>query len=60
MPESKYLILNVEMTKQRVNTEENFIIRVSVNTWDFLLKNYTWQSLYDNYEKWSDLINNGN
>lgn len=57
MPESKYLILNVEMTKQRVNTEENFIIRVSVNTWDFLLKNYTWQSLYDNYEKWSDLIN---
>lgn len=57
MPESKYLILNVEMTKQRVNTEENFIIRVSINTWDFLLKNYTWQSLYDNYEKWSDLLN---
>lgn len=57
MPASEYLILNVEMTKQRVSTGENFIIRVSVNTWDFLAKNYTWQSLYDNYEKWSDLIN---
>ncbi|WP_300628637.1 hypothetical protein [uncultured Thomasclavelia sp.] len=57
MPASKYLILNVEMTKQRVNTGESFIIRVSVNTWDFLAKNYTWQSLYENYEKWSDLIN---
>ena len=60
MPESKYLILNVEMTKQTVNVGENFIIRVSINTWDFLAKNYTWQSLYNNYEKWSDLINNGN
>lgn len=57
MPASEYLILNVEMTKQRVSTGENFIIRVSVNTWDFLAKNYTWQSLYNNYEKWSDLIN---
>lgn len=57
MPGSKYLILNVELSKKTVNVGENFIIRVSVNTWDFLAKNYTWQSLYDNYEKWSDLIN---
>ena len=57
MPESKYLILNVEMTKQTVNVGENFIIRVSINTWEKKKKNYTWQSLYENYEKWSDLLN---
>ena len=57
MPGSKYLILNVELSKKTVNVGENFIIRVSINKWDFLAKNYTWQSLYNNYEKWSDLIN---
>ena len=41
MPDSKYLILNVELSKQTVNVGENFIIRVSINTWDFLAKNYT-------------------
>ena len=43
MAQSEYLILNVELTKNIVNVNENFIIRVSVNTWDFLSKNYTWQ-----------------
>lgn len=57
MAQSEYLILNVELTKNIVNVNENFIIRVSINTWDFLAKNYTWQLLYNNYEKWSDLIN---
>ncbi|WRK55238.1 hypothetical protein SD457_10800 [Coprobacillaceae bacterium CR2/5/TPMF4] len=38
MAQSEYLILNVEMTKQTVNVGENFIIRVSVSTWDFYLK----------------------
>ena len=39
MAQSEYLILNVELTKNIVNVNENFIIRASANTWDFLSKN---------------------
>lgn len=50
-----YRIFDVSLSKQIVNTGEQFTISVSILTWDYIAKNFTWQSLY-NKSKWGDLI----
>ena len=50
-----YKILDVELTKSTLAVKEQFIIRVSIGTWDFVGKNYSWKNLYD-LKKWGDLI----
>lgn len=53
-----YKILNVELSKTTVNTNDQLIIRVSLNTWGYISKNYSWLSLKNNFAKWGDLIGN--
>mgnify|MGYP000209902533 CR=1 FL=1 len=48
-----YKILDVELTKSTLAVKEQFIIRVSIGTWDFVGKNYSWKNLYD-LKKWGD------
>ena len=50
-----YKILDVELTKSTLAVKEQFIIRVSIGTWDFVGKNDSWKNLYD-LKKWGDLI----
>ena len=50
-----YKILDVELTKSTLTVKEQFIIRVSIGTWDFVGKSYSWKNLYD-LKKWGDLI----
>lgn len=56
---AKYAIVGVSLSKTTVKTEEQFIIRVDVASWDWVKKNVaTWSTLKNRFSKWSDLIGN--
>ncbi|WP_270525731.1 hypothetical protein [Longibaculum muris] len=56
---AKYAIVGVSLSKTTVKTEEQFIIRVDVASWDWIKKNVaTWSTLKNRFSKWSDLIGN--
>lgn len=42
---AKYVIDNVTLSKNPVKTGEQFKTTVSLVTWNYLKKNYTWGSL---------------
>lgn len=40
-----YVIHDAKFSKNTVNTGEKVLLSVTVLTWDYLNKNYTWDSL---------------
>ena len=54
-----YVITDVELSKNpaTVNEEIKVIIAVEAITWDYLNKNYTWDSLKASGLTWDSLVN---
>lgn len=52
---AKYVIDNVTLSKNPVNTGEKFKITVSPVTWNYLNKNYTWGSLKSS-RTWGSMV----
>lgn len=50
-----YVITDVEISKNPVNTSMAFEIAVLVITWLYLQKNHTWASLKNSGMSWKDL-----
>lgn len=52
---AKYVIDNITLSKNPVNTGEKFKITVSPVTWNYLNKNYTWGSLKSS-RTWGSMV----
>lgn len=49
------LINDVNITPNPVGTNEKLLVSVTIITWDYLLANYTWDSLKNSGKTWDDL-----
>ena len=52
-----HVIKDVQLSKSTVNTGETVKLTVTVLTWDYLKKAYTWNSLKSSGMKYKDLKN---
>lgn len=50
-----YAIREVEITPNPATTKQQIKITVSLVTWDYLKRNYTWKSLNESGKTWGDL-----
>lgn len=50
-----YAVDNLKLSKNTVNPGEQVRLSLAVITWDYLKKNYTWNSLKNSGMKWQDL-----
>ena len=51
-----YVIKDVSLSKNVVTTGEKVLLSVTILTWDFLKKNYTYDTLEESDMKWGDMI----
>lgn len=50
------IIQDVTLSKNTVTTGEKVLLSVAVLTWDYLNKNYTWESLKDSGLTWGMMV----
>lgn len=50
-----HVIKTVEISKNPATVGENIKITVDVITWNYLKRNYTWDTLQNSNMKWQDM-----
>lgn len=50
-----YVIKDVSLSKNMVTTGEKVLLSVTILTWDFLNKNYTYETLNESGMTWGDM-----